>query len=232
MAWMAWKKRPFVKDIAWTEVPRPVAWLLIGWFVAVYGLYFLYEWTSTPQMRNMHYMVLDRFYLPGLFPLAVIAALVLARMPKKLALGGAAALVILGAGLFVTWANSDNKMGGPQQRPGINGPSGPVPSGQPPPGQLPSLQGPQPQLSPQSIDQVRQEVKSSPTTAVNVYLRLDVLRIWRSRLAAEDNRVQQAVPVSRFEAIAESLRRGDLDKACRQVDEAYRVLEALVTPGK
>lgn len=51
----------------------------------------MHEWTSTAQMsglpyiqmRDLSFIVIARFYLPGLFPIAVIIALIIARLPLK-----------------------------------------------------------------------------------------------------------------------------------------------------
>ena len=91
----------------WPEMPWTVLALLIGWFLAVFGLYFLYTWTSRPPMSDVEYVVLDRFYLPGLFPLVAIAALALSRVPRKLALLLMITFVVVGSVFLVHWVTTE-----------------------------------------------------------------------------------------------------------------------------
>ncbi len=68
----------------WPELHWSVFLVLVGWFLSIYVYYFLYEWTSVTTTWGIHYMTIDRFYLPALFPLVVISSLLLARLPLKL----------------------------------------------------------------------------------------------------------------------------------------------------
>jgi hypothetical protein len=112
MAYAAWRKaRGVLKRLRnkplkisgqhLPEIPFIVRALLISWFLAVYGLYFLYEWTSTPLMETQHFMTVVRFYHPGLFPLVIITALILAHAPKKPVILLITAFVIFGIVLFL-----------------------------------------------------------------------------------------------------------------------------------
>jgi len=73
-------------------LPGDILLVLTGWFIAVFGLYMLYEFTSTTtmsglphiQMRQLSFVVIARFYLPGLFPMVVLTSLIAARFPVKL----------------------------------------------------------------------------------------------------------------------------------------------------
>lgn len=72
-----------------TELPWDILLVLTGWFISVFGLYMMYEFTSTAQMtglphvqmNTLHFIVFARFYLPGLLPIVVIVSLVAARFP-------------------------------------------------------------------------------------------------------------------------------------------------------
>jgi hypothetical protein len=75
-----------------SELPWDILLMLIGWFICVFGLYMMYEFTSTThltsfpsiQMEQLHFIVFARFYLPGLLPIVVIVSLILARLPIKI----------------------------------------------------------------------------------------------------------------------------------------------------
>jgi hypothetical protein len=84
----------------WPELPGHLLWLLAGWFVAVYGLYAMYEGTANTVSWNLPYIVLTRFYLPGLFPLVVMGALLAGRMPPRLLVTVTATAAALGILFF------------------------------------------------------------------------------------------------------------------------------------
>jgi hypothetical protein len=85
-----------------TELPWDILSILIGWFVFVFFLYLTYEWTAGVLPSN-GFVIYDRFYLPGLFPLAIIGALILARFPYKILLPVMLIIVIFGAMLYAQW---------------------------------------------------------------------------------------------------------------------------------
>jgi hypothetical protein len=58
--------------------------VLTGWFVSVFFLYLTYEFTAELRPNFNPYYAIGRFYLPGLFPVAVITSLIVARWPFKL----------------------------------------------------------------------------------------------------------------------------------------------------
>lgn len=74
------------------ELPWGILLILVGWFICVFGLYMMYEWTSTTtmsglpyiQMKQIPFIEFARFYLPGLLPIVVIVSLIVARFPVKL----------------------------------------------------------------------------------------------------------------------------------------------------
>jgi len=79
--------------------------LLLGWFVGGFLLYLLYEWTANTGMGSRPFIVYARFYFPGLFPLAVFSALFLSKLRAKIGLGITAALIIVGAILYLQSIN-------------------------------------------------------------------------------------------------------------------------------
>lgn len=88
------------KPHPWPELPWDMLLVLIGWFICVFPLYMLYEWTAKPYMQNVSLIAVDRFYLPGLFPIAIIASLVITKFPTKLTITTLAICVIMGSVIF------------------------------------------------------------------------------------------------------------------------------------
>jgi hypothetical protein len=86
-----------------TELPWDVLWLLVGWFVFVFFLYLTYEWTAGIQ-KGGGFVIFTRFYLPGLFPVAVVCALVMARFPYRVLIPVMVIIVAFGALLYAQWA--------------------------------------------------------------------------------------------------------------------------------
>jgi hypothetical protein len=86
-----------------SEMPRDIFLVLIGWFCAVFLLYLTYEWTAALQ-KGGGFVIFDRFLLPGLFPAAVVCALVMARFPPKLLVTVTVILLAFGAVLYAQWA--------------------------------------------------------------------------------------------------------------------------------
>jgi len=123
-----------------TELPWDIVLVLVGWFVAVFGLYLTYEWTADFQGAGA-FITFDRFYLPGLFPIVVICALIMARFPFKLYIP--ALLIVAGFGALLygqyalnwqvlpAWLSGGGGMpgGGRGGGPGGGGPGGMSPGG-------------------------------------------------------------------------------------------------------
>ncbi len=91
----------------WSSVRSEVSWgllvVLTGWFVSVFGLYLGYEWTAGLK-EGGGFVLLNRFLLPGLFPVVIICALVLDRFPVKVWLPVVAVLVVFGGLLYAQWS--------------------------------------------------------------------------------------------------------------------------------
>jgi hypothetical protein len=75
-----WPRRKYEE---WTELPGHIYLVMLGWVVAVFGLYIMYDWTAYQPVASMPFPLLTRFFLPVLFPLVLLAALELARMADK-----------------------------------------------------------------------------------------------------------------------------------------------------
>jgi hypothetical protein len=86
-----------------SELPWDVLLVLIGWFVFVFFLYTTYEWTAGLQ-KGGGFVIFDRFLLPGLFPIAVICALIIARFPYQVLIPVMVIIVVCGALLYAQWA--------------------------------------------------------------------------------------------------------------------------------
>ena len=90
------------------ELPWDILLVLLGWFVSVYVLYMMYEFTAEFLRQGSSFFRYTRYYLPGLFPVAAITALVIARLPKKLAFPIVIALIIAGSVLYFQVALNPN----------------------------------------------------------------------------------------------------------------------------
>jgi len=86
-----------------SELSRGIFLILIGWFVSVFGLYLMYEWTAGIK-EGGGFVIFDRFLLPGLFPVVIICALIIARFPLKVLIPVMAILMVYGALVYAQWA--------------------------------------------------------------------------------------------------------------------------------
>jgi len=198
----------------WPELSRSILLLLFGWVLAVFGLYLLYEWTSPPPMGQRHFIVVDRFYLPGLFPLVVISSLLLVRWPRKLALSLLVLLLGMGLLLYV-----QTTLGGLDPRPIRHLGPGPVHLTQP--SQFHALPS-------QLIERARRGVRFSPTNPGNLDRRLHVLQAWIRELKRQGYPVEHVLPAPKMRRIEDLRRRGNLQRASILVDQAYKALEQMV----
>jgi len=101
--------------------------ILIGWFMAVFFLYLTYEFTAEYLGGDSSFVRFARFYLPGLFPLAVICALLIARLRYKLYIPIMIIAVIAGSLIYTQYALGGHNSSGPTNadgRPGIQQQSG------------------------------------------------------------------------------------------------------------
>jgi hypothetical protein len=114
------------------ELPWDILLILIGWFISVFFLYLTYEWTARLPGANI-YFHFDRFYLPGLFPVVVMGALVMARFSFKVYVPILAILIGFGIILFLQTSVHWNILPGWL----INGPNGGTPPRRVPPGRFP-----------------------------------------------------------------------------------------------
>jgi hypothetical protein len=85
------------------EFPWDLLLVLIGWFVCVFVLYLTYEWTAGLK-EGGGFVLFNRFYLPGLFPVVIVCALIIARFPYKILIPVMIIIVVFGALLYAQWA--------------------------------------------------------------------------------------------------------------------------------
>lgn len=124
-----------LETMAWT------GGLLVGTWVALWGLYAAYQWTTTMNggpSGSVYPTV--RFYLPALGAIALLVAWLLARLPAAIGLVVLVALFGLGVREFVDMTNSrwaqmsfgagPGGFGGPGSGPGLS-PGGQAPDGMP-----------------------------------------------------------------------------------------------------
>jgi hypothetical protein len=86
-----------------SELPWDILLMLIGWFVGVFCLYLTYEWTAEFE-KGGGFVIFDRFLLPGLFTVAVIGALIIARFPFKVLIPVMVIILACGILLYAQWA--------------------------------------------------------------------------------------------------------------------------------
>ncbi len=195
---------------SWPRLTPDLALLLLGWAAAVFGLYLMYEWTAN-QRAEVPFIVVTRFYLPALPPLSVLAVLTLSRLPGKLALSLLAVAVVAGGLLF---AQSSQSVLGPGRAP------------QPPPQGAPLPQEEAARL----IEQVRREVRRTPTDASNMRRRLDALMMWIEQLGrsgAYAGRLPPPPEVQRLQALVAQNRAAE---AGPLIDQMFQRLERLTAP--
>jgi hypothetical protein len=84
------------------ELPWDILLVLIGWFIFVFGLYLTYEWTAGLQ-KGGGFVIFDRFMLPGLFPVAIVGALIMARFPYKALIPVMVVILAFGSVLYAQW---------------------------------------------------------------------------------------------------------------------------------
>ena len=96
--------KKYSPDGRWACLHKELPWgtllVLIGWFLSVYLLYMMYEFTAEYLTESSSYFRYARYYLPGLFPVAIICALIVARLPKKLSIPVMVGIVAAGIALY------------------------------------------------------------------------------------------------------------------------------------
>jgi hypothetical protein len=187
--------------------------LLTGWFLAVFLLYMLYEWTAAQKMDQRPFIIVARFYLPALLPLALAAALALGRLPVRLASGIVLAVALAGVFFYPQYGVAFK----------TNNPAAVATVAPQNPAQTTVSKIPE-----AVINQTRQEVKARPTDASSVRPRFQVLQQWISVLAARGYPVDKLYPPAKVNLIGSALSSGDLAQASQMVDRAYRDLEEMV----
>jgi hypothetical protein len=91
----------------WSSLRTELSWdillILIGWFISVFFLYMMYEFTAEFQSGWNPFYSFGRFYLPGLFPVAIICALIIARLPLKFYVPVLVIAVVAGSVLYAQY---------------------------------------------------------------------------------------------------------------------------------
>ncbi len=85
------------------EMPWNIYLVMIGWFLSVFLLYLMYEWTAGLKLGG-GFVLFNRFYLPMLFPIVVICAIIMARFPYKILIPVMAIFVVWGSLMYAQWA--------------------------------------------------------------------------------------------------------------------------------
>jgi MFS family permease len=194
----------------WPRFGLGLTLLLIGWFLAVFMLYMMYEWTAN-QRVDVPFIIVTRFYLPALLPIVIMAVFFLSRLPNKLVICLMAAALTIGVVFFAQASQRDLKT---------------VQSGPLPQKGIPAQSSPEERS--RLIEQVRLEVKAVPTNASNMQRRLDVLVMWIGELNSQRYPVGQLMPPSEVQRIRSLILQNQTVEAGRLIDDAYRKLEQLV----
>ena len=84
-----------------TELPWDTLLVLIGWFFSVYVLYMLYEFTAEFLTTGASFFRFSRYYLPGLFPVALVSSLVVSRLKPKYILPIMFVIIVAGIALYL-----------------------------------------------------------------------------------------------------------------------------------
>ncbi|MHB8104394.1 MAG: hypothetical protein ACYDG5_02520 [Dehalococcoidales bacterium] len=91
----------------WASIKSELSWgillVLMGWFVSVFVLYLGYEWTAGLQDGG-GFVLLNRFLLPGLFPVVIVCAFIMSRFPWKVLIPVMVIIVVYGCLLYAQWA--------------------------------------------------------------------------------------------------------------------------------
>jgi hypothetical protein len=83
-----------------TELSWDILWLLTGWFVGGFCLYLAYDFTADYMGNHISFVRFARYYLPGLFPIALISAMLMDRFPRRILYPVLAVLIIAGIAIY------------------------------------------------------------------------------------------------------------------------------------
>jgi hypothetical protein len=109
-------RRKFSVKPIWPALDLNITLLLLGWFVAIFGLYMMYEWTVN-QSAGRPFIVVTRFYLPALLPMTVMAVVFFSKIPGKLVVVLISAAIVASSYFFVQSGGSSIGGAGPQKPP-------------------------------------------------------------------------------------------------------------------
>lgn len=201
----------------WPDMKWNILFLLIAWILSAFLLYMLYEWTSPLTMENQSFFIKARFYLPGLFPVVILTALVMSRWAKQLVAGLLIISVVAGVLISINSARIGpvGQTAPPPASPGIQQPAVPPQQGQADPQQF--------------INSIRQQVKQTPTNRQNLPPRFQALTLWTLSLSNQGFPVAQVMPTNRIWIIQNMINAGNLDDAAKNIDQAFKDLENMVS---
>jgi len=102
----------------WAGLRQELSWdiilILVGWFISVFFLYLMYEFTAEYLNDGSSFIRFARFYLPGLFPIVVICALVISRFRFKLYIPVLILAIIAGSMIYAQYDLDSNSSSGSQ----------------------------------------------------------------------------------------------------------------------
>jgi hypothetical protein len=76
--------------------------MLIGWFVTGFCLYLAYDFTAEYPGSHSSFVRFALYYLPGLFPIALVSALVMDRWPRRVFVPVLGVLIIAGIVIYAS----------------------------------------------------------------------------------------------------------------------------------
>lgn len=110
--WQKFSRRRANTAGRWNSLNKELPWdfllVLAGWFLSVYCLYMTYEFTAEYLTSGSSYFRYARYYLPGLFPVALTTAPVVSRLPLKFIIPLIMALMAAGIVLYFQVALNPN----------------------------------------------------------------------------------------------------------------------------
>lgn len=93
--------------IVWRQKRKELALLATAWTMVIFLSYVPFEWLTRllrmPHNSSFQFYVIDRYFLPWLFPLALLAMITLRRWPRHWATAVTVGYGLLGIGVYL-WA--------------------------------------------------------------------------------------------------------------------------------
>jgi hypothetical protein len=83
------------------ELSWDILWMLTGWFIGGFCLYLAYDFTADYIGSHISFVRFSRYYLPGLFPIAIISALLMYKWSQKVLLPVMGVLIVVGVIIYI-----------------------------------------------------------------------------------------------------------------------------------